>query len=260
MKKILFISIITIGVVAWFFSRNEKQPSMMMVSDVDSSITSQVAEKTMPTQPVIKMNDRSQEVAEKFIDLNVPFVLQAPFANWEDPIFQNACEEASIIMAMGWLNGIKNISAEEANKQILKMVKFEDEKFGYNTDTDVFDVKIIFENYFKYKNISITENISLENIKNEIQKNNLIIVPVFGRALNNPNYSGAGPVVHMLVVKGYDPKSGEFITNDPGTKKGNGYRYNEDVLFSAIWSYPSGKDTPDIPTGKMKKAMLIVRK
>lgn len=196
----------------------------------------------------------------KEIKEDVPFVVQAPFKNWDDPIFQNACEEASIVMAMGWINGVKSLSPAEAKKQILDIVGFEDKNFGYNTDTDVFDVEKIFKNFFKYEDVSVGEGIDLDDIKEALQQGNIVIIPAFGQELENPYYVAPGPVAHMLVITGYDPATKEFITNDPGTQRGKDYRYKEDVLFYAIWSYPSGQNVPMIPSKILKKAMIVIRK
>lgn len=269
MKKIFFILIVIIIITGgWFFWKSSNHPS---VSEKNNSLVTQVAEYRTSLQAIdnretsIIVEKPSEVVAQavavdKFIKLDAPFILQAPFANWSEFIFENACEEASLVMAMNWISGEKSVSPEKAKKQILEIVAFENKEFGYNTDTDVFDMKIIFQKYFKYQNVFTQENISVQDIKNELQEGNLVIVPAFGRALKNPNYTGRGPIVHMLTIIGYDPKTKEFITHDPGTRKGAGYRYNEDILFSAIWSYPNGKDTPDVPTGKMKKVMLVVKK
>ena len=84
------------------------------------------------------------------------------------------------------------------------------------------------------------------------------MVPAFGQALKNPNFAKPGPITHMLVVVGYDEKTKEFITNDPGTKRGQNYRYNENVLFDAVWAYPAGKIHPDPPKNTSQKVMLVV--
>jgi len=193
--------------------------------------------------------------------LEVPFVVQAPFANWKDADFQNGCEEASMVMAMSWINGEKSISPAQAKKRILEIIDFENKTFGYSADTDVFDMQKIFKQYFKNENIKASENITLEDIKDEIQNGNIVLVPAFGRALKNPNFTQPGPIAHMLTIIGYDPVTKEFITNDPGTRKGASYRYGEKILFDAIWSYPSGEDIPPLPeTAKMKKAMISISK
>lgn len=250
------------------FWKNRNQPSGLPISSSTISDSAQQADKiAVPPKVIENQADQAQksDVAENsalegFVDLRAPFILQAPFGNWDDFVFQNACEEASIAMAMGWIRGVQNISPAEAEKQILDIVGFENSEFGYNTDTDVFDMQIIFQKHFKHQNVSTQKNISIQDIKDELHKGNLIIVPAYGRALKNPNYSGAGPIAHMLVIAGYDPQTEEFITNDPGTRKGAGYRYGENALFSAIWNYPSSQDNIPEPAGPLEKVMLIVGK
>ncbi|MDO8240492.1 MAG: C39 family peptidase [Candidatus Moranbacteria bacterium] len=194
------------------------------------------------------------------IQLDVPFIVQAPFGNWSNPVFQNGCEEASIAMAMNWIRGIDDVSQFSARKQILDIVDFEDANFGYNADTDVFDVAKIFQRYFQYQSVEVKESIVVDDIKQALRNGQLVMVPAFGQALGNPNYTAPGPIEHMLVVIGYDPATREFITNDPGTRKGDGYRYDENVFFNAIWAYPSGSASVAVPTGKLKKAMVVVQK
>jgi hypothetical protein len=230
------------------------QPQILSLPVILNSQSNSISQPIQPTPPSIK---NSIDVGVK---LNVPFVVQAPFGNWSDPIFQNACEESSIVMAMGWVNGVQAISPTNAQNQIQNIVQFENTHFGYNADTNVFDVQKIFQKFFGQTNVSVQENITIADTKQELQKGNLVLVPAFGQALNNPNYTAPGPIEHMLVVTGYDPATHEFITNDPGTRHGSGYRYNENVFFAAIWEYPSGVTVVSAPTGVFKKAMIVVSK
>jgi hypothetical protein len=213
-----------------------------------------------PDEPTEKTEEKKITIDKK-IEQPVPFVIQAPFGNWNDPNFQNACEEASVVMVMGWINGEKSITPQEAQKRILEIIAFENKTFGYSTDTNASDMEKIFRQYFKHENVQAREYITLEDIKAEVQKGNLVIVPALGRALENPNFVQPGPIAHMLVIIGYDPLTGQFITNDPGTRNGAGYKYDEALLFEAIWEYPSGKTDPPLPTaGKIIKAMISVSK
>lgn len=266
MKKYLIIFITGIFLIAggYFYA------SLLSKKESQNAEKKQLAQQiseNKPTEtqnvPVEKADQPKQEptkenVTQKKIKQDVPFIVQAPFGNWKDPIFQNGCEEAAMIMAFEWTKGTLEISAEEAQDEIRKLTVFEDKTFGYNTDTDIYDMQKIFQNYFKHQNIKTQENIKLEDIKNEIQKGNIVLVPSFGRALGNPNYTTPGPVTHMLVIIGYDPDTKKFITNDSGTKRGKDYQYSENVLFEAIWAYPSGPKLPDPPKGNLKKAMLVV--
>lgn len=263
-KKILYF-ILTVGFIlgsgyffAWFA---DKPSSKSQKSSVTENSNSATKSEPQPIKEIEKKVSPPPIVIEKKILQEVPFVVQAPFGNWSDPNFQNGCEEASIVMAMGWVNGEKTISPENAQKRILDMIAFEDKTFGYSADTNAIDVEKIFKQYLKHENIMVKEDIVLDDIKAEIKKGNIVIVPVFGRALSNPNFTSPGPIAHMLVIIGYDPTTKQFITNDPGTKLGAGYLYGENLLYSAIWEYDSGKFAPPAPTtGKIHKAMISVSK
>jgi hypothetical protein len=78
-----------------------------------------------------------------------------------------------------------------------------------------------------------------------------------GRELKNPNFKAPGPVTHMVLVKGYDYKTKEFITNDPGTRRGENYRYPEKISLKAIRVYPTGYH---LAVKKVKKEMIVVEK
>lgn len=226
-------------------------------------------EKTKATEPRIipekivenqKPQENSKEDVLEKSETKVPFIVQAPFANWKDPVFQNACEEASMIMAMGWVKSTTFFSPQEAHDEIEKLVKFEDKNLGFNTDTDTKDMERIFREYFKHEKVESRENISIQDMKDELEKGSVVLVPTFGRVLGNPNYTSPGPVTHMLVITGHDERKKEFVTNDPGTRKGKDYRYDENVLFDAVWNYPSGPVLPDPPKGDLEKSMLVVSK
>jgi hypothetical protein len=193
--------------------------------------------------------------------MEVPFISQAPLGNWSDPVYQNGCEEAAIIMAMAWVKGEGAIGAEEGIRRIKDISKFEEKVFGHNIDTDVPDVVKIIKKYYEYEKIEAQFDFNADDIVKQLQEGNVILVPTFGRALKNPNYTSPGPITHMLVVTGFDDAKKEFVTNDPGTRKGEEYRYPYGILINAIWSYPSGKKHPQPPNqGEMEKSMIIVRK
>lgn len=93
--------------------------------------------------------------------------------------------------------------------------------------------------YFSFHRYEMRENITKSDMIESLRDDSLVLVPLFGRELGNKYYTPPGPIPHMLVITGYDPVKKEFITNDPGTKYGEGYRYGEDTLFDAIWTYPT---------------------
>ena len=89
----------------------------------------------------------------------------------------------------------------------------------------------------------------MEQIKKEIASGRPVIVPAAGRILPNPNFTPPGPKYHMLVIKGYN--STQFITNDQGTRKGDGFVYTYNSLLNALHDWDPG----DILNGR--KAVLV---
>lgn len=185
----------------------------------------------------------------------VPFAAQAPFANWKDLRQETGCEEASAVMAMRWVRG-ETLSSAEALSEITAISDYELKKYGYYADTSAKDtVDIIFREYFKYGNIALRYGINSGDIRKELAKNHLVIIPANGRALGNPHYVAPGPLHHMLLVTGYDDATQQFITNDPGTRYGENYRYSYKVLDSALEDYESGNNEP---LKENRTAMIVV--
>jgi len=236
--------------------------------DFDKPSTSQVVleEKTVsPTDnqppttkiPADKEVIQDNEVVNKLIDQDVPFTSQAPFGGWEDERQQDGCEEASALMAIYWLRG-ESLSKLVAWQKIIAISDFQQKNYGEYRDialTDVIDH--IFKDYFKYDQVDLKNNITINDIIVALNNGNLVLAPMDGQKLNNPYFTAPGPERHMLVIRGYDPATKEFITNDPGTKRGEAYRYNETVLFEAIRAYPTGYHEP---IDKIEKNIIIVSK
>lgn len=195
--------------------------------------------------------------AMALIDNKVPFTPQAPTGNWDDERQQDGCEEASALMAVYWAQG-KSLSSSIALKEILGASDYALETHGEFRDLSVEDtVQWIFKEYFKYDKVAIKKDVSMQDIITELEKGNIVVIPANGQKLGNPYFSPPGPERHMLVVRGYDKAKKQFITNDPGTKRGAGYRYNEAVLYNSILSYSTGHHEPVTRT---EKDIIVVSK
>jgi protein-tyrosine-phosphatase len=180
------------------------------------------------------------------ISIEMPFTTQAPHTNW-DALHEDACEEASLIMVMHYINNTKITSKESAEEEILQMVKWETEnELGYSITLQQL-IEVAKHYGIKTARIGTANK---EKIQKELSDGKPVIVPAAGRELDNPNFKTPGPLYHMLVIKGYD-KNG-WITNDPGTRKGEGFRYTYDNLLNAIHNW----DANDINNGA-KEYMVI---
>ena len=208
-------------------------------------------------EPEPQPQPQPQSKTPDIVLLDVPFLAQAPFGQWSDPIYQHACEEAAILMADLWIKGIKSISKEEATLELKKIADFETEKYNNFYDHSMADTGQLMRDYFGYNNIEYKENIIAEDIIDQLVAGNLVIVPINGQVLKNPFYTTPGPAEHMLLIIGYDFKTDEFITNDAGTRHGEHYRYKQNILEQSIRDYPTGYKEPIL---EIKKVMLVIKK
>ena len=179
---------------------------------------------------------------------DVDFAPQAPFANWDMP-YKEACEEASMIMAVRYFKE-QALNESIMKDEILKLVDWEENQ-GYKVDMTAAEVAQAIEDYFNSK-AELSYEVAVDKIKEELVKGKLIIIPAAGRQLGNPYFQQPGPLYHMLVITGYDRD--EFITNDPGTKRGEGFKYKYQTLINAIHDWNDG----DVDNGQ--KVMILVSK
>ena len=197
--------------------------------------------------------DSSKSPLPSTFEIEVPFTPQAPHANWDDP-YQEACEEASLLMVHWYLQGEKRavVPPDDADRDLLALIRWETNN-GYGQDVTITQLGEVAEQYYGYTPV-IEETVTVERIKELLVAGYPAIVQIAGRDLGNPYFSGGGPWYHMLVIVGYDRN--EFITNEPGTRRGEGYKYSYDVLIAAIHDWTGVKE--EIRTGA--KRMMILKR
>ncbi len=212
---------------------------------VTSSISTPVVSSSVPVVKAVPV----------ILIKGVPFTAQAPSGEWSDPLQENGCEEAATLMAVYWARGLK-LDKLTAKKEIVAMGNYQLEAYGEAIDTDATDtVSRLFVGYFHYDQAQVSSDISKAKLISALRQGQLVILPTNGRLLKNPNFTAPGPTTHMIVVLGYDPNTDEFITNDPGTRNGQHYRYPAIRLLSAVVDYPTGDHEVQDPA---KKSMIVV--
>ena len=136
-----------------------------------------------------------------------------------------------------------------ADVAILEVVDFQKDFLGDYLDTTAAETAQIIDLFYGYAAFVINDP-TVESIKAEIAAGRPVIVPAAGRELGNPNFTGLGPLYHMLVIKGYTED--KFITNDPGTRNGANYVYDIDVVMNAIGDWNNGD-----PENGAKRAIFV---
>ncbi len=177
--------------------------------------------------------------------LDVPFLSQAPKKNWAMP-YQEACEEASVLMVQAYFSGKqKSFSPEEGDEAIIKIVDWSAKQYGPElVDMTAQEVATMVEGYMPELEASVKPLRSAEDIKRELVKGFPVILPADGKTLANPHFRSGGPRYHMLVIKGY-LADGRWITNDPGTQFGENFLYSAENLLESAHDWNGG----DVPNG-----------
>src|SRR6202165_2675169 len=176
--------------------------------------------------------------------LPVPFTSQAPLNNWADR--QHTCEEASIVMVNLYLKGDHSgalIDPRTADAAINQVTAWK----------PAVDLTIQQVGEVAQKNLGWAFKLLPSDrldMKQQLALGRPLIVGVRTHGLGNPNYPGyrthfeqvGWSVSHYLVVVGYDAAD-NYILNDPGLTKGQGYHITYDQLMHAIddldQAYPS---------------------
>jgi hypothetical protein len=185
------------------------------------------------------------------VNWDVPFTSQAPAGNW-DPPYDEACEEASVLMALRYFQGKPIISAEDADSGIVALAQA-NAALGFPIDDTAAQVKVLIESQDPTLNVSLMEDPTIEQMRNSIRSGALIIMPLAGREIGNPYFQTPGPLYHMLVVRGFTDE-GFVITNDPGTKRGREFVYRWQTLLDANHDWNGG----DVGNGK--RVVIVIKK
>ena len=155
-------------------------------------------------------------------------------------------------MAISYVNHQSIPDAAFADKALLGIKAFEEKRFGYYQDTNAAQTAIILQEYYHYNQVQLLQNPTIADIKQAITDKKIVLVPAAGRDLGNPYFQTPGPLYHMLVIKGYTSNN-KFITNDPGTRHGADFIYDQTTIMNAMHDW---RTDSQIELGK--KVVIIV--
>lgn len=199
----------------------------------------------------------------------VPFTCQAPNGEWSDPVQADGCEEACVLMLCVFKGVVPSLDSSLVIAEMRGMAAYEELVFGTFVDTGLDDTVELWQWYYhsrinpysfnidpRLKRVA-GEAVSVEAMKRDLAAGNVLLVPVNGQKLNHPYYKPPGPLVHMVLVIGYDDESGAFIINDPGTRHGQAMQFSYEVFLGAMGDYRTG-DHANKPDDQREKAYVAV--
>lgn len=221
-----------------------KDPARMRVATPPTS----VGDSSSLIAPQNDIENEALAIPSEF-NLAVPFTSQAPFAVW-DEMHNEACEEAAVMMVNAFYDG-RTFTPQKAEDELQDIVVWENSTFGYFKDTTAEETAQILRKKYGYENVRVIYEPTLNDIKREVARGRPVIIPAAGQLLGNRYFRQPGPLYHMLVVRGWT-EDGIIITNDPGTKRGEGYLYRPEILMNAVHDWNGG----DVLNGR--KAMIVI--
>lgn len=250
-NSIIFLVVLAVVIAAGLIYRVRQQEDVQSTDTQVGFLSPE--EVTEPVETESQDNKQEAEIKPSVL-LPVPFTPQAPSANW-DELHNEACEEASVLMADAYFKGnhASKLSVAYAEGEISKLTEWQKKNLGYNLSITTEEAARMTEEVYGLKT-KLIRDYTEDDMKRELSEGRLVILPANGRLLGNPNFKSPGPIYHMLVIKGYDGSS--FITNDPGTRNGMSYKYKFSTLYAASGDYEH--DNHEV--NRDKKVLLIVWK
>lgn len=241
-------------IIDWYrASQTEPVPQAVSYTEVtnttEPTITNTETNIASEPEAEIEVEAEVEIVPPTELNLAIPFTSQAPHANWDLP-YQEACEEASILMSARFLQERSIAGADDADAAIVELVNYNVDELGQPIDTTAKQTAKIIEEFYDLQ-AEVLHDWTWDDVKQALAQGNPVIFPAAGRELGNPNFTAPGPIYHMLVVKGYTDSV--VITNDPGTRKGADYQYSYDTLMQANHDWNGG----DVAAGD--KVIIIVK-
>lgn len=255
---IIILLLIAAGGLSWTYRHEIKDwwinraanTNVPVAVNKDDAVKEDILDTIGPTNQNNNTNTTPEpEPLPAEYNLAVPFTTQAPYSDWNLP-YQEACEEASAAIVHYYWAG-KTFTQAIANEEILSAVDFETTTYGDYKDTTAEQTAQFIRDFYHYDTVDVIYNPTVEHIKREVFEGNPVIVPAYGKVLENPNFRSGGPLYHMLVIKGYTADT--FITNDPGTRKGADFIYSIDNLMTAMGDWNNGHPESG------RKVMIVVR-
>jgi hypothetical protein len=227
---VLFFSLIR-QMFSYNSDGNNVLPGMYGSTTPTPRISAPVTHSPTPLPP-------ASSLPTKTVNVTIDFMSQAPFKIW-DPFHEEMCEEITVVMVYAWKNQL-SLTPSFADTELYRIAGWETLNFGGYADETAAQIARVAKEIYGIDSTLITDP-SIDDIKVELDKGNVVIMGMAGRLLDNPNYKAPGPLYHMLLIKGYDPTG--FITNDGGTRLGKDFHFTYDNLMTAAHNWSGSEDT-----------------
>ena len=172
------------------------------------------------------------------VKIPAPYTSEVPTGSWATP-WNNACEEATIVMVNDYYFGYENMTKKIAIDNMSPLFKIENKIFGSNANTDATQTAKLINDYTDSVAL-IKDNPTLEEIKDELRQQRPVISFHYAKNIPNPNYHwrAGGSYYHVMTLVGFDENTKEFFVHDSGDPVTGAYhRYAYSVIMNSLHDY-----------------------
>ena len=182
--------------------------------------------------------NKSLAATAEVVKIPAPYTSEIPTGTWAPP-WNNACEEATIVMVNDYYFGYETLPKKIAADNMNPLFKIENKIFGGNANTDASQTAQLINDYTDSTAV-IKENPTIDEIKNELRQNRPVITFHYAKNIVNVNYHwrAGGSYYHVMTLVGFDDNTKEFFVHDSGDPvTGAFHRYGYDVIMNSLHDY-----------------------
>jgi hypothetical protein len=180
------------------------------------------------------------------IKLAVPFTSEIPDGKWVAP-WNNACEEASVVMVDRWYQKELILSKDQAKAAMQPLFDWQNKQYGSNVNSDAKRTTEFIQALTSFT-ATIVRNPTLQAIKDELRAGRPVISLHYGYDLQNPlhRWRQGGSYYHMMVIVGFDDEKQDFLVNDTALEEGLDYRYSYATIMDSLHDYDFATKKTDL--------------
>jgi len=180
---------------------------------------------------ISQVNEQAEKISipDEF-QLSVPFVPQAPFANWD--VHNDSCEEAGILLAH-YFYSQQSLTKDVADAELKEMINFQNDNYGGQKDIFGEGISKLAKDFYGYEPRVVS--VDIERIKEEIYSGNPVILMTTAAYLKPEKNDYPEMGYHVIDAVGYNQYG--IIAHDVGTITGENTFYSNQTIMNAIADY-----------------------
>lgn len=250
---IIFLSV-CLGVLVipdGFFSRDSIVDTTTAATFDMPVIDMAIVNQEVQTETIVTPSVTKETILPPSVYIYTPYYSQAPDNNRKLP-WSMLCSEANLVLAAYAVQD-KELSKQQFKEEMLAMIPIQEKSFGTYFSIPMRDLKGLYDTmYPQAGNARILENPSIDDMKSELAKGNLIIAPTAGKLLHNRFFVNGWPVFHTILIVWYDEKY--FYVNEVGMSNGKNFKYTHDTVMYAMHDFVKGDVT------QWAKLVMVIEK